>query len=56
MTYSEMKRNRKALEREQTVDKYEKPMTYSEMKPISNIRSGKDTLFDDIAAFRKNAV
>lgn len=56
MTYSEMKRNRKVLEREQTVDKYEKPMTYSEMKPISNIRSGKDTLFDDIAAFRKNAV
>lgn len=56
MTYSEMKRNRKALEREQTVDKYEKPMTYSEMKPISNIRNGKDTLFDDIAAFRKNAV
>lgn len=56
MTYSEMKKNRKALEREQTVDKYEKPMTYSEMKPISNIRSGKDTLFDDIAAFRKNAV
>jgi hypothetical protein len=56
MTYSEMKRNQKALEREQTVDKYEKPMTYSEMKPISNIRNGKDTLFDDIAAFRKNAV
>ena len=51
-----MKKNRKALEREQTVDKYEKPMTYSEMKPINNIRSGKDTLFDDIAAFRKNAV
>ncbi len=56
MTYSEMKNNRKALERENTSVKFEKPMTYSEMKPISNIMNGNDTLFADIMSFGKNAM
>lgn len=56
MTYSEMKNNRKALERENTSVKFEKPMTYSEMKPISNIMNGKDTLFADIMSFGKTAM
>lgn len=56
MTYSEMKNNRKALERENTSVKFEKPMTYSEMKPINNIMNGKDTLFDDIMSFGKSAM
>ncbi len=56
MTYSEMKNNRKALERENTSVKFEKPMTYSEMKPINNILNGKDTLFNDIMSFGKSAM
>ena len=56
MTYSEMKNNRKALERENTSVKFEKPMTYSEMKPINNIMNGKDTLFNDIMSFGKTAM
>ena len=56
MTYSEMKNNRKALEREKAAVKYERPMTYSEMKPINNIMNGKDTLFNDIMSFGKTAM
>ena len=56
MTYSEMKNNRKALEREKAAAKYERPMTYSEMKPINNIMNGKDTLFNDIMSFGKTAM